>query len=83
MSLWGEMRRRSAGKQERKEDKYLEDLKLDKNFPSDVWKNLYAGDFKPIHVNKEYIKDMDDFRWDGSRHSQVGDYYVIDYFSDL
>jgi len=90
MSVWGEMLNRSTGDAMRKEDKIasLENAGiykriLEENFPSDSWERLYTGEFKPIHLDKQYIKDMDDFKWDGNRRSRVGDYYVIDYFSEL
>lgn len=94
MSLWGEMRQRSAGKQTRKENKYLEDLKkagrykkiLEDRVNPEIWKGLYSMD--PIYIDednkRDLIKEIDDFRWDGSRRPiRSGDYYIIDYFSQL
>lgn len=94
MSLWGEMRQKSAGKQTRKENKYLEDLKkagrykkiLENGVNPEIWKGLYSMD--PIHIDednkRDLIKEIDDFRWDESRRPiRSGDYYIIDYFSQL
>lgn len=97
MSVWGEMLNRSTGDAMRKEDKIAKDKIaklgnagiykkiLDEHYPSnDTWEKLYScDDFEPIHLDKEYIKDIDDFKWDRNRHSRVGDYYIIDHFSLL
>lgn len=92
MSLWGEMRQRSAGKLTRKEDK-VADLEragvykkiLENGVNPVIWKDLYSMD--PIYIDenkRDLIKEIDDFRWDGSkRHIRGGDYYIIDYFSQL
>ncbi len=84
MSVWGEMLNRSTGDAMRKEDKIasLEKAGIYKKILEEH-RPYSCDDFEPIHLNKEYIKDMDDFKWDRNRHSMVGDYYIIDHFSLL
>lgn len=89
MSAWGDMMRRGAGEETRTEDKYLEELKkadARKKFKNIIdtqsWIKEYYDGVKTVRINKEIIDEIGDFHWDRGE-SRVGDYYVIDYFSQL
>lgn len=84
MSAWGEMRRRSAGKQTRKEDKYLKELDKAERYKKILGNRVNPEIWKSLYSKSDLIKVMDDFRWDESRRPiRNGDYYIIDYLSQL
>lgn len=87
MSVWGDLRKRSSGEVTRKEDRIIEEQnkeKFKKIIITDSLQDKYDVDSIIIKINKEDFNDeMESFRWDGSRHSRLGDYYIIDHFSEI
>ena len=89
MSAWGEMRRRSIGKLQRKEDKYedkFRTLKVNKNrydgSNNVIWKSYLGED---IVVDEDIANELDNFNWDlyKSNRKAFESSYIIDYFELL
>lgn len=53
MSTWGEMRHRSAGKQERKEDKCLTLDEIE-----NILMSMSTKDYSPIHLFNVFVKEF-------------------------